>query len=399
MKYKLEKYALEELVKIKYGKNQKKVQDDIDGKYPIYGTGGQIGKSITYLYDKPSVLIGRKGSIGKVKFIDQPFWTIDTLFYTEIDETKVIPKFLYYKMSLIDFNYYNEGTTIPSLRTDTLNRLEFMIPDISIQNKIVSILDKLDCKIKLNNLINENLQTISQLLFKHWFVDFEFPNEKGNPYRFSGGEMVKSELGMIPKGWEVKKMQEIIDVKDGTHASPKTQSIGYPLVTSKHLSSSGIDFASTKLISQEDYDEVNKRSKVNTGDILITMIGTVGKIYKIDERDTSFAIKNVGLFKTSANRRITDYIYLYLNSNNMKQYIIERLAGSTQQYISLTELRKIPVVIPDNTLETFNDLIKGISGKITEVKEENKSLSNLRDTLLPKLMNGEIDVSNIAINE
>lgn len=285
MKYKLEKYALEELVKIKYGKNQKKVQDDIDGKYPIYGTGGQIGKSITYLYDKPSVLIGRKGSIGKVKFIDQPFWTIDTLFYTEIDETKVIPKFLYYKMSLIDFNYYNEGTTIPSLRTDTLNRLEFMIPDISIQNKIVSILDKLDCKIKLNNLINENLQTISQLLFKHWFVDFEFPNEKGNPYRFSGGEMVKSELGMIPKGWEVKKMQEIIDVKDGTHASPKTQSIGYPLVTSKHLSSSGIDFASTKLISQEDYDEVNKRSKVNTGDILITMIGTVGKIYKIDERD------------------------------------------------------------------------------------------------------------------
>ncbi|WP_433973841.1 restriction endonuclease subunit S [Staphylococcus aureus] len=109
-------YNLKDLVEIKYGKNQKHVKNP-HGKYPILGTGGVIDLADQYLYDKPSVLIGRKGSIGKVKYIDKPFWTIDTLFYTKINETKVLPKFLYYKLSMIDFNYYNEGTTIPSLRT------------------------------------------------------------------------------------------------------------------------------------------------------------------------------------------------------------------------------------------------------------------------------------------
>ena len=81
-----------------------------------------------FLYDKPSVLIGRKGSIGKVKYIEEPFWTIDTLFYTIVNENLVIPKYLYYKLSQIDFNYYNEGTTIPSLRTETLYKIDIDLP-------------------------------------------------------------------------------------------------------------------------------------------------------------------------------------------------------------------------------------------------------------------------------
>ena len=120
-------YTFDELATIKYGKNQKLVESP-DGTIPIYGTGGLMGYATKALYDKPSVLIGRKGTIYKVKFIDTPFWTVDTLFYTEINEAIVLPKFLFYKMSLINFMNYNEGTTIPSLRTETLNRLVFDIP-------------------------------------------------------------------------------------------------------------------------------------------------------------------------------------------------------------------------------------------------------------------------------
>ena len=116
-------YQLSDLVTIRYGKNQKKVVS-AEGEVPIYGTGGLMAYATKWLYDKPSVLIGRKGTIGKVKYVDHPFWTVDTLFYTEVNESLVIPKYLYYLMYQIDLNNYNEGTTIPSLRTETLNRLE-----------------------------------------------------------------------------------------------------------------------------------------------------------------------------------------------------------------------------------------------------------------------------------
>lgn len=153
---KFNRYTLAELATIKYGKNQKKVQCNA-GKVPILGTGGFMGYATTFLYDKPSVLIGRKGTIGKVKYVEQPFWTVDTLFYTIVNTEIVIPKYLYYVMSLIDLNNYNEGTTIPSLRTETLNRLKFNIPSLKDQEKILSFLIPIDEKINTNNKINNNL--------------------------------------------------------------------------------------------------------------------------------------------------------------------------------------------------------------------------------------------------
>ena len=144
------------MVTIKYGKNQKDVISE-DGEIPIYGTGGLMGYAKTAIYNKPSVLIGRKGTIGKVKFVEHPFWTVDTLFYTVINTDIVLPQYLYYVMSLIDLNYYNEGSTIPSLRIETLNRLEFYIPSIEVQEKMLSYLCPIDEKIELNSKINNNL--------------------------------------------------------------------------------------------------------------------------------------------------------------------------------------------------------------------------------------------------
>lgn len=154
MKYK--KYTLDDLVTIKYGKNQKKVVSDF-GTIPIYGTGGLMVYATEPLYNRPSVLIGRKGTIGRVKYVEHPFWTVDTLFYTIVNESIVIPKYLYYLMSLIDLNNYNEGTTIPSLRTETLYRLEFDIPSLYEQRRILSIIEPIDNKIIINDEINNNL--------------------------------------------------------------------------------------------------------------------------------------------------------------------------------------------------------------------------------------------------
>ncbi|MCR5731610.1 MAG: restriction endonuclease subunit S [Sphaerochaetaceae bacterium] len=154
MKYNL--LSLGEIAKIKYGKNQKNVQSE-KGTFPIYGTGGLMGFATKALYSKPSVLIGRKGTIDKVHFADHPFWTVDTLFYTEIDESIVYPKYLYYLLSLSNLSIYNEGTSIPSLRTETLNRLKLRIPNLEYQNTVLAMLDPIDTKLKINSQINDNL--------------------------------------------------------------------------------------------------------------------------------------------------------------------------------------------------------------------------------------------------
>ena len=310
-------------------------------------------------------------------------------------KNNVNSKYIYYwiKSPLTQQKFINIaiGSAQKALTIDSLKKLDIYLPPLEEQEKIANILSSLDDKIELNNEMNKTLEEMAQSIFKRWFVDFEFPNEDGQPYKSSGGEMVDSELGMIPKGWEVKKISELIEVNDGTHASPKVSKEGFPLVTSKHIKGDRIAIEDAKIISEKDYLEVNKRSKVDTGDILISMIGTVGLTYFVQEEEINFAIKNIGLFKTSQNKTLSEYFYLYLKSDNMKNYIEARLAGTTQKYISLGELRNIPVVLPnDSIIDKFKKVVGVLLDKRRLNIINNEELMITRDTLLPKLMNGEI---------
>ena len=193
-------------------------------------------------------------------------------------------------------------------------------------------------------------------------------------------------------------ISKIIDITDGTHNSPKAQDTGYPLVTSKHLLAYGVNFESINLISKEDYIEINKRSKVDTGDILISMIGTVGLISYVINSPINFAIKNVALFKTSKNPLYKFFILGYLKSPAGINYIKKNLAGSTQKYISLSELRKMPIITPTKIqLKEYNRQISPIVTQISFLVKENEKLTNLKNYLLSKLMNGEIDVEKIEL--
>jgi type I restriction enzyme S subunit len=193
-------------------------------------------------------------------------------------------------------------------------------------------------------------------------------------------------------------LSSIIDVRDGTHDSPKAVDDGFPLVTSKHLLPYGVDLSTANLISKEDFDKTNERSIVETHDILISMIGTVGLISLVIDDPVPFAIKNVGLFKTSKCPDLYAYILTYLRSTKTTQHIEKTLAGSTQKYISLGELRKMPIILPDkNQLSDFNSIVVPLIMQITNLTEENKRLAELRNTLLPKLISGELDISDINL--
>lgn len=315
----------------------------------------------------------------------------------KIKDDNVCKKFLYYLLSSDAFFDYVMGTSIgtkmPRGDRKAIMNYGIQLPPLEEQKSIAHILSTLDKKIEVNNKINKNLEEMAQAIFKHWFVDFEFPNEDREPYKSSGGEMVESELGMIPKGWKAKKLSEVCSVKDGTHDSPKPSDTGYPLITSKHLKGTKIDFIDAKLISKTDYDNVNKRSKVDRFDILISMIGTVGNVYLVQDEVIDFAIKNIGLFKTSENLRMYEYIYYYIKTPFIKQRIKERMAGSTQQYISLTELRIIPLLVPSKkVLNNFKTITNSILNSIYNNSQEIQMLEFLRNTLIPKLMSGEIRV-------
>ena len=145
---------LGDVCSIRYGKDHKKLSD---GDIPVYGSGGIMRHVDKALWDKPSVLIPRKGTLGNLFFVDKPFWTVDTLFWTDIDQSKVMPRFLYYALKKKNLAELNVGTAVPSLTTDVLNEVEVDIPDLDLQESIVSLLQAFDSTINVNSLTNDYL--------------------------------------------------------------------------------------------------------------------------------------------------------------------------------------------------------------------------------------------------
>ena len=142
------------LARVKHGRDQKKVED-VNGKFPILGTGGVIGFTNEFLYDKPSVMIGRKGTIDKPRFMDTPFWTVDTLFYTEVNKD-VVPKWLFYNFQIINWYLYNEASGVPSLSASNVSAIKIRVPKINEQKAIAKCLNTWDTAINsLTNLIDE----------------------------------------------------------------------------------------------------------------------------------------------------------------------------------------------------------------------------------------------------
>jgi type I restriction enzyme S subunit len=346
------------------------------------------------------------GKIGIVQSKDIPANTNQAVGIVRLNNKFANVDYVYYYFSQRHINSYinklSAQSSQPNLNLDLLGKLEFDCKNISTQQKIANVLSSLDAKIELNNRINTELEAMAKTLYDYWFVQFNFPfdfaqgktNTEGKPYKSSGGKMVWNEelKREIPEGWEVKMINSIIDVKDGTHDSPKPKNEGFRLITSKNLLVSGLDFENANLISEEDYLSIIKRSNVETGDILFSMIGNIGTVYKIEEKKINFAIKNVALYKTSQKNEYKNYIYMFLKSIDMERYMKNVISGSIQKFIGLNSLRNTPILSNDNYILKFNESTQSIFEKLETIKLENQHLTSLRDWLLPMLMNGQISV-------
>ena len=192
-------YKLSEVVEIKYGKDHKHLAD---GKYPLYGSGGIMRYVDTPLYEQESILIPRKGTLSNLFYLNIPFWSVDTMFYTKIKAGNN-GKYLYYLLKSMDLASMNVGSAVPSLTTEVLNKIEINVPNKVTQIEIAQILTSLDEKIELNLQMNQTLETMAQALFKEWFVDFNFPD--------FDGELIDG----LPKGWRMGELREALTIKYG----------------------------------------------------------------------------------------------------------------------------------------------------------------------------------------
>jgi type I restriction enzyme S subunit len=351
--------------------------------------------------DEGDILLTREapmGEVGLVNFQETVFLGQRIMQY-RVNPSKLDSDFLLYAFLSSDLQYQfrrhdSSGSIVSHIKVPDCSEFEISLPTLVEQKKISKVLRNLDDKIVLNNKINDEIEAMVKLIYDYWFVQFDFLDANGNPYRSSGGKMIynKELKREIPEGWGVDIINNVIEVKDGTHASPKPQKSGYRLITSKHLKPEGLDFERANFISEEEYESVNKRSKVDTGDILFSMIGSIGEIYKVDEEVIDFAIKNIALYKSSKKPEYINFIYTFLKSYDMQRYMGNVTGGSIQKFIGLGALRNMPIFTNDDMIMKFVKTTDHLFQKKTVIKLENQELTQLRDWLLPMLMNGQVTV-------
>lgn len=190
-------------------------------------------------------------------------------------------------------------------------------------------------------------------------------------------------IGQIKEEWLYRKLKEVKDVRDGTHSSPKYIDNGYPLVTSKNLTDSGLSLNDVSLISEADYNEINKRSKVETGDILLGLIGTIGKPVLVDS--DGFAIKNVGLIKNGGKIQ-NQFLLQYLKTNLFNKYIQIEMAGNTQKFLGLETLRNTKIPVPSLAEQSaIGSLFRTLDDLLTSYKDILANYQSLKATMLSKM--------------
>ena len=266
-----------------------------------------------------------------------------------------------------------------------IGRIEIEVPDINEQKKIIDILNPFNDKIELNNQMNQTLEEIASLLYKRWFVDFEFPDDKGNPYKSSGGEMVDSELGMIPKGWEVKELGEFITLINGYafKSGSYSKDGNYKIITIKNVLDNKFITNSTNKIL-EIPDNVIENQKLKIGDVLISLTGNVGRVCVVTEGE---CLLNQRVAKIISKIEVNKYYWrTFFNTEEIKIKMINISKGTAQSNLSTIEIMKIKILNSKEVTYNFSEKIKAISKKKLQNEIMILNIEMIKQKLLEELV-------------
>ena len=358
-------------------------------KYPYYGANGIIDYVDDYIFDGEYILLAEDGTV----FIEDKypvlhltqgkFWVNNHAHVFKSKNEIANQNFLYYILKNTNIRAYVTGAVQLKINQRNLKKIKVTIPNLEVQKAIANILSSFDDKIEVNNKINKNLEELAQTLYKHWFVDFEFPDENENPYKSSGGKMIESELGLIAEGWEVKEVIDLFNFVGGSQP-PKKEHIyenkeGY------------VRFIQNRDYSGNDnhitYIKESPRNKLcDETDIMMDKYGEAGKV-----RFGISGAYNVALAKIDSKDVDKEYLRRYFEQSSIENYILNASQASTRPSVNQTVFTNLKVAYPPTKLlNKFNEISRNIIIKTLLYRSENKKLAEMRDLLLPKLMSGEI---------
>lgn len=377
-------FRLKDVAKILYGPKLIK-KDRVSGEYPVYGSSGIVDKNKKYFIKGPGLIIGRKGSVGKVYFEAGNFYPIDTTYY--ITETKNCDlRYLYYLLNYSKLNQLNDGSAVPGINREELYNQEYLFPPLHQQEKIASLLWSFDTKIEVNNQINSIIEKICQAIFKLWFIDL---------IPFRDKIIVKSNIGLTQSEWE-RDLREFVSFTEG----PNIKTIQYcnegiPLLNIKSISDGKINFSSVNYINTDEVYNKYKRFLLEEGDYVFSSSGTLGKIAKIREDDMPLLL-NAGIirFRTSNNMCGKNFLKYFLQSDLFRQQITKAASGSVQLNFGPTHLSKMKIIIPSKEwMEKFEHIATLVEQVIDSNIDENKTLLKIRDVLISQLLSGKRSIN------
>lgn len=352
------------------------------GNYRYYGAQGVIDYIDDYIFDGTFMLIAEDGENLKSKkqniaqVVNGQFW-VNNHAHIVTGNDLCDTRYLCYLINCMDLSGYVTGSAQPKLSQANLNAVKLLLPQIEVQKKIVDYLSKIDEKIEVNTQINKNLeQHIETILLK------TIDNANTQPVKLGDYLYIKGRIG-----WKGLKKSEYLPVSD------------YRIINGESLTLSGIDWNKAGYISAERYEE-SPEIMLNIGDILLSKDGTIGKIGYVDKLETPTSVAS-GIFVIRNTRQAaisTQFIYYLLKSRLFKAFITSRTEGSVIPHLYQKDFAEFEFQLPSpDDMKTFDDTTTAMFSMVFSNLNENEKLIHLRDSLLPKLMSGELDISDIDL--
>lgn len=357
----------------------------IEGKYPVIASTSIKAYHNQFKVKAPIVVTGRSGSLGKVQYVDEDGWPLNTALYAK-DFHGNNPKYVYYFLQTMHLEQYNAGAGVPTLNQNHLHSLKILIHKLPTQQKIASILSAYDNLIQNYKKQIEALQTAASELYKEWFVRFCFP----------GWQNAKFENG-IPEGWKVERLGNLAEIKSGKRLPQGYDFSDYPTrhpyIRARDIKHGNIDSNDFAYISDEVYQKL-KRYIVDENDILLTIVANIGDVGYVNKSLQGFNLTENAVRLTNYSERIEPrYLCYYLSQPATKIYMEGLAVGAAQAKLGIYKIETIKVLLPNiNIQKDFSRRITLIHTKIDNLNKQITNLIQQRDLLLPRLMSGKLEV-------
>jgi type I restriction enzyme, S subunit len=352
------------------------------GTVPVLGSAGINGYHDSAKADGPGVVIGRSGaSFGEAHYTPRAYWPHNTVLYVK-DFKGNHPRFVYYLLDSIDFASFNSGSAQPSLNRNYIYGLGIRFPDFPVQTKIAAILSAYDDLIENNTRRIKILEEMAQSIYREWFVNFRFPGHEKV-------KMVDSPMGKIPEGWEVKAFSYLADFVNG-HAFKPTDwgTVGFPIIKIKELKE-GVT-AQTPRYGNED---LPPKYLIHNGDVLFSWSADLDVYYWSGGEGWL----NQHLFNVYPQIEISKLFIFYALKDRMMEFRAKSL-GTTMRHIKRSALDQVLTILPSKKIcDQFGIYVLPMLDHIQNLQDKNRNLRQTRDLLLPKLISGELDVSELDI--